>query len=66
MGDLSFPELGDETLALRLEYDYPFSSVTADVVLVRHGSYLLFVIQLGRTVDTDETQIIVEAAEKRL
>jgi hypothetical protein len=46
---LSFPQIGDETLALRLSGDADVASVVLDIVIVRQGDIICIVAGAGST-----------------
>lgn len=66
---LAFPQVGDETLALRLSAEgSSFGVVTMDLVYVRRGDYLTGVAHSvwGYVVDSDRTATLVSRADEKL
>ncbi len=66
---LAFPQVGDETLALRLSAEgTPFGVVTMDLVYVRRGDYLTGVAHSvwGYVVDSERTATLVGRADEKL
>jgi hypothetical protein len=66
---LAFPQIGDETLALRLSAEgAPYGIVTMDLVYVRRGDYLTGVAHSvwGYVVDSDRTATLVNRADEKL
>lgn len=66
---LAFPQLGDETLALRLSAEASqFGVVTMDLVYVRRGDYLTGVANSvwGYVVDSEQTVALAGRADEKL
>lgn len=64
---LSFPKFGDETFALRLTAEGPFSA-SGDIIFMRRGPAVALVLHIALLAgaDTDETVRIVENADRKL
>jgi hypothetical protein len=64
---VDFDEFGDETFAFRAIGDTGLIPVEADMVAVRQGQYISFIIYAElMEVDSDNTEALVEAAVERL